>query len=443
MVRRISNVLFVVAVGCQATIDDPDTIDAPSRDAGPNASTTRDAGSRDAGVEPGQTDAGTVDGGSGADRDGGVAATRDGGTPPAGQVPAFVAMGHMGRTAVSCDDGQSWVYDRSYDLEGAPEVCGVAGPITCFSGTACDFMRGEMCETSPSCDCDHHPGAGNGIAYGDGAFVATWGWGPPGSVRRSTDGINWTNVVDGTTYGGVAFGQGHFVVGDRSPRVSDDGTTWIDGGDADLQAPNGSAVWNVRRIGFADVDGGRFLIAGESGDNRDLLISRDAGETWERPTTLPASCASGVSNSGGIAGGNGTILVLGRTGAYCRSSDGGDTFVEGDLGSEVRGQLVFDGTHFVTWSRGTVHRSTDAVTWTSAPTSPANLDLGPVAHHASTGTFVAVRGGWQRWYADQEFYRSTDGTNWETLAPGTFTGGHPMRFIAAGWVDVSTECPAR
>jgi hypothetical protein len=51
-----------------------------------------------------------------------------------------------------------------------------------------------------------------------------------------------------------------------------------------------------------------------------------------------------------------------------------------------------------------------------------------------------VNGGWDQWYERQRFYRSTDGVTWDELAAGAFTGGHPVRFAAAGAVDVGT-CP--
>jgi len=69
----------------------------------------------------------------------------------AGPRLLFVAVGQASRTTVSCDDGRSWTADRS-DM---PELrCSAPLP------------------DGGSTDCDHDPGAGRGIAAGDGWFVA-------------------------------------------------------------------------------------------------------------------------------------------------------------------------------------------------------------------------------------------------------------------------------
>jgi hypothetical protein len=108
-------------------------------------------------------------------------------------------------------------------------------------------------------DCDHHSGAGRGITYGAGYFVATFGWGKPGSIRRSRNGTDWENTLEGKTFAGVVFGGDRFVAGERPPQASTDGaSTWTPGGSLD------SMVWNVRRTGFAAFDGGRFFLAFES-----------------------------------------------------------------------------------------------------------------------------------------------------------------------------------
>src|SRR5690606_6858809 len=98
---------------------------------------------------------------------GGTGGTSTGGGGSAG-VPLFVAQGHLGRTVISCDGGQSWTADQSNDAEAQ-----------CWSGP----------DDEP--DCDHDPGAGRGIVFADGWFVATFGWGPPGGIVRSRDGVAW------------------------------------------------------------------------------------------------------------------------------------------------------------------------------------------------------------------------------------------------------------
>jgi len=121
-------------------------------------------------------------------------------------VPLFVAQGDLGRTTVSCDDGLTWVANQSSD-----------DAAVCFTG---------------GLDCDHSPGAGRGITWGNGWFVATFGWGPPGAIRRSRDGVTWEPVTTGTTFAGVAFGDDQFLAGGRPAWVGgSDGGGWKKAGD--------------------------------------------------------------------------------------------------------------------------------------------------------------------------------------------------------------------
>lgn len=367
-------------------------------------------------------------GGSGASGSGGSGqggAGGSGGGPVAGSTPVFVAQGHAGRTIVSCDDGHTWVANHSDD-----------DSIVCFSD---------------GFDCDHTPGAGRGITFAQGYFVATFGWGQPGSVRRSKNGVDWETTLEGQTFAGVAFGAGTFMLGGRPPYLSTDaGATWAPGGDVD------SAEWNVRRSGFAAHDGGRFVLAFGSNAN-DINVSADLGATWARPAALPPACAGDMQWSGGIEYGNGVMVIVGGTGVACRSTDGGDTWTEAPVGGELTAQLVWTGTEFVTWGRTAdftpaLFRSSDGAAWTVTPTvvRRQNADgtisespgptVGAVGR-SDAGTFVAVNGGWQVWYDQQEFYRSADGITWDALPQGAFVGSHPIQFIAFGRTDPGVACP--
>lgn len=318
-------------------------------------------------------------------------------------VPMFVAQGHMGRTLISCDDGRSWVADMSND-----------DTVRCFDPY----------------DCDHDAGAGRGVTWGDGTFLVTFGWGTPGGLFASRDGVAWEPVLEGTTFSGVAFGGGIFLAGSTQPQVSiDGGATW-----QPSESPNFQAS-HVRRVGYVPHEDGRFLLVGDS-----AISMSSNGTSWTTPTTLPEGCGTEVQTTGGIAYGNGTILVLGRDGQACSSSDGGATFESHQLGTQVSSHLVFDGDAFLVWSQGTRWSSEDGVSWSSDSTEPAGLQLGPVAI-GDTGTIVGVRGGWQVWYEEQEFYRSTDGIQWEVLPPDSFSGGHPIRAITYGYGDPSSVCP--
>ena len=416
--------------GATETLETSDASASPSTSAGTSdAGTTSGAGTTTAPMTTtGATSSGDpVTGGSTGDE------------PPPARVPAFVAVGHVGRTIMSCDDGLTWVENHSYDLDGDPYVCDEQSPTRCWQdGQACSILNGESCEQLNPCDCDHHPGAAQGVAYGDEWFVATWGWGPPGSVRRSRDGINWELVVEGTTFGGVAHSGGRFLLGSREPILSaDSGMSWEPGASADVM-DNDQTIWNVRAVGSADYEEGRFVLTARDGENVDVLLSSTGGESWWRPEAKPAACAQ---QTRGITYGAGTILIVDGSGAACSSTNGGESWTTAEIGGGVDSSPLWTGEQFMAWGGQTAYSSPDGVNWSAQPVEPS-VQIGAAAIAPQTGTIVAVRGGWNVWYEDQEFYRSADGLSWETLDAGAYTGSHPIRAIAFGYVDPSDACPS-
>lgn len=328
-----------------------------------------------------------------------------GGAHP-GLVPIFVAQGHVGRTMISCDRGKTWVANRSDD-----------DSVVCFQNGV---------------DCDHNPGAANGIAAGDGYFYATFGWGMPGSVRRSHDGVTWEKVVNDTTFGGMAFGAGKVLAGSRHPRVSaDDGATWTELAEVPL------SIWNIREVAFAAHDTGRFVLVGNDGDTRQIAISSDGGKAWTLPK-VPDGCDVSFYRSGGIAYGNGVLLVTDGGAHVCRSTDGGDTWTAGDIGGTIESQLLWTGKEFMGWGGGMLRRSADGVSWKSQAISP-NVNIGTAAV-SDDGAFVAAGGGWDTWYAKQKFFRSDDGVTWQELSAGSFVGSHPITAMTFGWAMPSAAC---
>lgn len=383
--KRLTVLLLSLALGCGDDV-------APA-----------DAAIVDAGAEP---DAGTSMGDGGARLDAGAsdAGDLDAGVPSGTQVAAFVLQGHMGRVALSCDDGRTWVADHSADAE--VRCWGDGGP-----------------------DCDHDANAGRGLLHVGNWLYRTLGWGPPGGVERSQDGVNWERTLDETTFAGLASDGEVIVTGARHPRRSlDEGASWLEVGDV------GFSEWNVRSVGWAPYEGGRFFLIA---DGPEMMLSTDQGASWRAPTTPPSAC------SGMIAHGGGTIVTANTDGLVCSSTDGGESWTETTVADSLSGRVVFrDGTFFV-WGRGRVYTSPDARTWTGQDTTPANLVLGVVAVNPTTGTFAAVEGGWTQWYEDQSAYRSTDGVTWETLDAAAFTGGHPARDLVFGYVSPSAAgCPA-
>jgi hypothetical protein len=336
-----------------------------------------------------------------------------------GTVGMFVAQGYVGRTTISCDDGRTWVADRSDDPT-----------LRCFADTMSD--------------CDHNGARGMGLDYGDGWFVASWGWGAPGSIRRSRDGVNWERVVDASIFAGLNFGNGRFVAFDEQPSVStDDGMTFTR-----ATTPIGFGT-HIRGAGFG---GDHFVAAGaETADAGTVMVSGD-GVAWQRPTSIPASCGVAVS-ADGVAFGRGALLLAHNTGLVCRSTDGGQTWTMAMVDGTIDASLIDNGSEFVTWGihadTRVMFRSTDGITWTFEPTQLRNTDgtitagpaVGPVARSNSSGTFVSVKSGWQVWYDQQVFYRSTDGITWEALPTTAFTPSHPILFIRYGVANRSAACP--
>lgn len=391
----------------------------------------------------GGTSANTTGVGASTSSSGGESTTSTGGSGgsgagvPNGKVPMFVAQGHVGSTVVSCDDGATWIGYRTFETEASPLVCGSSAAVRCFTG-ACEYLDGDqMCQsTAANCDCDHHPGSGKGLAFGEDAFVATYGWGQPGVVLRSTDGFTWSQVGSGDTFADVAAGNGMVVLSARSPEVStDDGLTFTTGTDSQ------HVPWNVRRM-FYFPESQQFMSSAASGAERDVRLTADF-QAWDTPTTMPYDC----TNISEAIEADGHIVTRGSASYVCVSNDGGDTFARVDLPNapSLFSGPVWDGEQLIVWGdQGGVkaYTSADAETWTEHATALTGGDrFGEVARNPVTGTMVAARDQWQNWYEDMRWYRSTDGINWETLSAGAGIESHPMREMTFGWADPSTQCP--
>lgn len=337
-------------------------------------------------------------------------------TAPPDTVPVFVAQGYMGRTIVSCDRGETWVGNRSDD-----------DALRCFAAGA---------------DCDHNGGRAMGITFGADWFVATWGWGKGNSIRRSRDGFAWERVVEDTTFSGVEFAGGRFVAFAGSPRVSTDAKTW-------MTSPSIGFKGHIRSAGHSDFGGGRFIAAGsENGSSSGEVMTSADGVTWKRPTEMPAECGLDVGwNS--IASGAGVTVIVSDKGTVCRSTDGGDRWTKHALGGTSGGSVVHDGTRFLAFGRDTTgvaaFESNDGSTWTARRMTLTKPDgtvgtpsIGAVAHGG--GRFVAVNGGWDRWYEKQTFSRSDDGVAWTELPRTAFVGSHPIAVISFGRIKKPAEC---
>lgn len=348
--------------------------------------------------------AGAPGGGAGAD---GANGASGGGAGEAAAKPVgvFVAQGHEGRITRSCDDGLTFPYDHSAD----------------------DTFR---CFVDADHDCDHSAEAGRGLAFGADAFVATWGWGYPGKLQRSTDGKIFDDVMTETpTFADVAYGNSVFVTGGSPTRVSSDGQTWEMGGKLSFD-------FNYRGIEFVPTAGGLFVATGESGTNRAISYSHD-GKTWMAASERPDLCGQELR---GVAGSSSVMVVASARGHVCRSTDG-NASIHVPVTERFTSPPLWTGTEFWIYGGATLFKSPDGATWTSQEIEPKDIAIGPLAR-SPQGTLVAANDGWQVWYDKQRFFRSTDGVHWTVLPMDAFTGSHPIHFISFGYVPPSAGCGA-
>ncbi len=357
-----------------------------------------------------------------------------GGTQP-GTVPVFVAQGSMGRTVMSCDGGRTWMSDHAWDLDGNALVCGQPQAKRCWDDT-CSYAQDGGC-VDTEC-CNDTPDEAKGVAFGDGIFAATWGWGMPGALGSSSDGAAWS-FAPGNTHGGIAYGLGRFVAASREPVWSSDGVTWQPTDPADFENEGGADLWSVRSFAYGDYqDGGRF-VAVATGDGRDILVSSD-GQSWWRPSEIPPECGTDTFFYGSILGGNDVFVIVGQPGTACRSSDGGETWSMVDTGlSEILSHGVWTGSEFQYWGDdGVLASSSDGLDWALTPmTTP--MRIGPVARD-DEGSYVAIDSVWSG-YEAQTFLRSDDGLQWDEAEGGA--PGHPIFHFVAGRIAANESCPAR
>lgn len=392
-----------------------------------------DAGGRDASIDTSPDDARDA-----SDRD---AMTTDAAMSDAGPdvvvhevAPAFFAQGYSGRRLRSCDDGHTWTAETSFEQEAIPLLCGAEQEFRCYDeASTCQYIRNDECQSRTNCDCDHHPGNAQGMAFGADHLVANFGWGTPGTVLRTTGGSDWSTVYEGSTFGGVLYGAGRFVLASRRPLIStDDGATFEEGAMATFESPQGSAS-NVRSVGFADVMGGRMMMLASDSGVSAMAISSDGGDSWWNPSTWPEGCGAVLSGIGGI----GEYLVAVGQEAICYSEDGGENWRLSAAPEASFSTALFIGDEVHAYTRdGNRHVSTDMETWTSDAVEPARAFFGAMARSAA-GTLVAVNGGWQQWYERQRFYRSDDGIHWTELDEDSALRGHRIKHMTYG---TSEDC---
>lgn len=327
-------------------------------------------------------------------------------------TPIFVAGGYRGRTTISCDDGASWVANHSDD----DSVC-------------------------PNHDCGEVFDTITGVTYGDGYFFISRGWGMPGNILRSQDGVTWMQVYSGKQFGGVAFGGSTVVIGSGwqtawySTNAGQSFTTA-----QDFSGLLGSSTGTIRNVSYHPYGGGRFILVPDDGPGaRKFVVSKDLGKTYALGTTSDDMCASRVTDV--VSGGDIIVSISDETGYACRSQDGGATWSGKQISAAgLSRQMVWTGTEFFVYGGGSGYRSTDGDTWTKFAITPARLNFGALTRSTVSGTFVASS-PYGTDYGAQAFYRSTDGITWQPLAAGKFVGSHLIEHMAFGFGQPSAACP--
>lgn len=393
----------LLLVGCVGWMEDlPPPQPEPASDAG---AAVEDAGAplEDAGAPLEDAGAAVEDAGAPAED----AGAPDAGAPPVDAGATFtsvlIAQGRLGRTVLSCDDGLTWTHDED-------------------EGDA-----GERCGAAPLTECWHHPWAPMGLTQTGDAVVATFGWGAPGMIRRTLDGVTWHDAMPATMSSGVAASPTRVLAGTRTT----------------LRAPSGGApgAWStagtvmtsgvLRQLAYIPGPPGRFLV--ELDDQ--VQLSDDDGATW-RVTPTPAGCAAPAL---GILTHQRTVVLVAYSGRVCVSTDRGDSWTLVNVAPAFTTRGVHALGAFFVWNGATRYRSTDGLTWTSAAGTPADVSVGAVAV-TSSGTFVAFKGGWRSDYENERTWRSADGVSWTPLPASAQPHGHPITHLISATVRATPGC---
>ncbi|MEM7151205.1 MAG: sialidase family protein [Myxococcota bacterium] len=298
--------------------------------------------------------------------------------PPVDPDPVFVALADGGFTSTSCDGGRTWTMQMQSDEVG-----------------------------------DHTPWtAFGGLAFGNDAFVAGFGWGAPGHLLYSTDGLSWEALpAERFTVGGRVAGYDAFT-----SAVAFDGAQWLvfssmlwrsesgeDWQGEPLSLPPGSD--QVRQLrGFP---GGVLVAALENQQDPSVgnfaAVSEDGGQQWTVGTGYSSSCSHAIQHWGDIEMRDGVLLV--GNGDVCRSTDMGQTWevLAEPLGPGQLQDLFLDDTGFGAVLGSRVFHSDDGATWDEG------VDLGvPLSKAAyGGGVFAAVSA------TGMEYFWSTDGVRWQ------------------------------
>ncbi|MBL8913198.1 MAG: hypothetical protein JNM17_21055 [Archangium sp.] len=373
--RRFSWCLVLLS-GCVAQVGEL-TPAAPS-DAGVSIDDAGlielDAGAVDAGVDAGQVelDAGTDAGST---------------TVDAGAVfHAVVGAGWGGRRVRSCDDGATWGADARVAAENDDDW--------------------------------HRAYTPKYLTFGAGKFVFLSGWGTASTAWVSENGgSTWTSSVLSTTYGGVGFADGRFVlVGNRNiAGAPDTASGWA----VDPMAPE--SMYDRAAAAFDGV-----WAAGADGN---VQVKRSGAAMWQSVSQCTGTRHTSIGFSGGFTVGNGRLLSIGDNGDVCVVDVAtGLHLGNSTLGSNAGMRAFFDGTHFLAATDDRLVRSTDGMTWT-AQTLPMGVRFDHIVRSSTRRLIGVSSGGARAWFSDD------DGATWQSA---TFPSGNGLLYVSVGDVNA---CP--
>jgi hypothetical protein len=244
------------------------------------------------------------------------------------------------------------------------------------------------------------PGSGNTFGYANGLFFTVGG--SAGYINVSPNAINWEYVQDAPDdrywgYGGVAYGNGIYVMGDGdygSSLTSKNGTVWVENViDENLYGTMGvyyggglffasywtdedwttqqfytsvnGLVWTERDIFFDDAltiiryaDGVFMLLAYSTNSTVKGLYRSSDGINWTKITQLPSDTYLDMDQGGGVW----AVLGKGPPVQVHVSIDNGDswtTYPIADISIQNIGDICYgNGRFLVKFSNGnTVYRS--------------------------------------------------------------------------------------
>ena len=245
-------------------------------------------------------------------------------------------------------------------------------------------------------------GTWNYIAYGNGKYVVAGEWDKytsyeNGCITTSTDGVNWTDLVDLGQYGcdGIAYGNGKFVVPQAYKiSYSTDGINWTTitpdiniktehgiafGNGKFVRSSSGSISYSVDGINWTNKNmrtgdiyfcNGNFYMSHSYSDTEFYISSN--GIDWD---TLSFPEETSIF---GIAYGNGKYIIVGGeyNGSAIFTSTDGRSWSKETIGysgvSNLTGIAFSNGKFVVCSTSGWLYTSPDGSNWSRTIRSRAN-----------------------------------------------------------------------